>query len=162
MRVIKPPEPLPDNVDLFLSGSMEALLWQDRVVARLEYLRTILPHATDVVIANPRRDDWDNTWTSRPFFAPFREQVTWELDGLERARLVAVYFAPETKAPITLLELGLCASKHADVIVCCPVEYWKVGNVEMVSMRYGMQFYDHFDNFVERISMELWGSTLVA
>ena len=57
MRVIKPPEPLPDNVDLFLSGSMEAPLWQDRVVARLEYLRTILPHATDVVIANPRRDE---------------------------------------------------------------------------------------------------------
>src|SRR5687768_13327093 len=36
----------------------------------------------------------------------FREQVEWELAGLERADLIAMWFAPDTKSPITLLDRG--------------------------------------------------------
>ena len=51
--------------------------------------------------------------------------------------MIAMYFAPETKAPITLLELGLFA-RTGKVIVCCPEGYWRRGNVEVVCARFGI------------------------
>ena len=47
----------------------------------------------DVVVLNPRRDAWDATWPQTIDFAPFREQVEWELEGLERATIIVMYFA---------------------------------------------------------------------
>ncbi|OAR03379.1 hypothetical protein LLEC1_08160 [Akanthomyces lecanii] len=33
-----------------------------------------------ITIYNPYRADWDSTWHEDAGFAPFREQVEWELD----------------------------------------------------------------------------------
>ena len=63
----------------------------------------------DVVVLNPRRVDWDSSWTQSIREPKFRGQVEWELDALERAQVIAMWFVPETRAPITLLELGLHA-----------------------------------------------------
>jgi hypothetical protein len=68
---------------------------------------------------------------------PFREQVEWELEGLERATVVAMYFAPGTRSPVTLLELGLFA-RSGKLLVCCPEGFWRKGNVEVVCARYGV------------------------
>jgi hypothetical protein len=135
MRLIKSPMPwTPDEPGptVFLAGSIEmgqAEDWQSNVELALADL--------DVVLLNPRRDEWDATWTQAIGNAQFREQVEWELTGLERASVVAMYFAPSTKAPITLLELGLTACS-GKLIVCCPDGYWRKGNVEVVCCRYGV------------------------
>jgi hypothetical protein len=64
-----------------------------------------------------------------------REQIERELDGLERADLVAMWFPAETIAPITLLELGLTA--RADkLVVGCPDGFWRKGNIEVVCSRF--------------------------
>jgi len=60
------------------------------------------------------------------------------LDGLEIADKVLIYFDPDTKSPITLLELGLVAHPLDKVIVVCPRGYWKKGNVDIVCERYGL------------------------
>ena len=52
----------------------------------------------------------------------FREQVEWELETQELVDVIAFYFAPHTKAPITMLELGL-AIRNSHAIVCCPEGY---------------------------------------
>jgi hypothetical protein len=39
-----------------------------------------------VTILNPRRTDWDATWRQSIDEPRFREQVEWELDGLEATR----------------------------------------------------------------------------
>src|SRR5262249_42741648 len=102
-RVLKPPTPLRldgHTPTLFLAGSIEmgqAEDWQ----AQLE--RSLVD--VDLVLLNPRRDEWDASWVQSIDNPQFREQVEWELAGLEQASLVAMYFAPSTKAPITLLEL---------------------------------------------------------
>jgi hypothetical protein len=117
---------------LFLAGSIEmdrAERWQDRVVADLS--------GVDVTILNPRRDNWDSTWKCEIDNEQFREQVEWELDALEAADVIAMYFAPDTRAPITLLELGLYA-KSKKAIVCCPAGFWRKGNVDVVCARYGV------------------------
>lgn len=114
MKELRPPEPLqfdPEKPRVFLAGSIEmgsAVDWQTVVTGALRDM--------DIVVLNPRREAWDSSWPQSADFAPFREQVEWELDALEKADLILFYFAPETKSPITLLELGLNVRRN--VIVC--------------------------------------------
>ncbi|MGL6073117.1 MAG: nucleoside 2-deoxyribosyltransferase domain-containing protein [Fimbriiglobus sp.] len=135
MRLYKPPMPFvlgPGERSVFLAGSIEMGLaepWQDELTESLRDL--------DVAILNPRREAWDATWEQSISNPAFREQVEWELDALDRADLIAMYFAPTTKAPITLLELGLHA-KSGKVIVACPEGFWRRGNVEVICARYGI------------------------
>lgn len=89
----------------------------------------------DVVILNPRRDEWDNTWQQTVRDHRFRQQVEWELEAQELADVIALYFAPGTRAPIALLELGLFA-RSGKLVVCCPEGYWRKGNIEVVCARY--------------------------
>jgi len=126
---------------VFLAGSIEmgtADDWQARLIAR---------PPTDVVALNPRRTDWDSSWKQSIDEPQFREQVEWELDGLERADVIAMWFAAETKAPITLLELGLFA-RSGKVIVGCPDGYWRKGNIEVVCARFGCALANDWESFV--------------
>jgi hypothetical protein len=132
-QVLKPPAPiiLERGVpSVFLAGSIEmgqAEDWQTRIAHALNDL--------EVTILNPRRDEWDPSWEQSINNRQFREQVEWELDGLEKASVVAMYFSPATRAPVTLLELGLCA-RRSRLVVCCPEGYWRRGNVDVVCARY--------------------------
>ena len=71
------------------------------------------------------------------------------------ASVIGMYFAPATKAPITLLELGLSA-RSGKLVVCCPDGFWRKGNVEAVCTRYGVQLLGELTEFVgvlrERVS----------
>ncbi|MCI0417798.1 MAG: nucleoside 2-deoxyribosyltransferase domain-containing protein, partial [Acidobacteria bacterium] len=132
-HIIKPPQPLSIGSGkpiVFLAGSIEmgrAKQWQREVEQAFP--------TKDVIILNPRRDDWDSSWVQSIDNPDFREQVEWELTGQELATVIAMYFAPETHAPVTLLELGLHA-RSGKVIVCCPQGFWRRGNVEIVCARY--------------------------
>ena len=132
-RVIKPPAPIDielSSPSIFLAGSIEmggAEDWQSRVERELA--------DTTAVILNPRRDAWDASWEQSIDHALFREQVEWELEAQERATMILMYFAPDTRAPITLLELGLFA-RSDKLVVCCPDGFWRKGNVEIVCARY--------------------------
>jgi len=142
----------PEMTTVFLAGSIEmgvAEKWQDRVVKAFA--------DTDLVFLNPRRDDWDSSWTQSASDPKFYEQVNWELDGFEVADVVLFYFDPNTKSPITLLELGLMAGKAyamgTTVIVCCPDGFYRKGNVEMVCQRYfGMHLVHTFDKMIEFVN----------
>src|SRR5262245_12299742 len=133
--ILKPPAPRSlagERPSVFLAGSIEmgtAEDWQADFELALADL--------DVTILKPRRDEWDASWVQSIDNRPFREQVEWELAGQEQATVIAMYFAPETKAPITLLELGLFA-RSGKAIVCCPAGYWRRGNIEVVCRRYGV------------------------
>lgn len=134
--ILKPPMPLPPALaqpSVFLAGSIEmgrATQWQQAVEDAL------CDHP--VTVLNPRRDDWDATWEQSIAHPQFVAQVSWELDAQERAGLIAMYFAPDTYAPITLLELGLFAAS-GKLLVCCPAGYWRKGNVDIVCTRYAIR-----------------------
>lgn len=144
---------LPDDITMFrifLAGSIDmgkAENWQERIERELAN--------QDVVICNPRRDDWDSTWVQSIDNPQFNEQVTWELENIEEADLVVFYFDPAGLAPITLLELGLVANSAANIIVCCPDGYWRKGNVEMVCDRYGIPLCSSIDDFVQLIKVAI-------
>lgn len=137
MIEIKPPNqyqpgiyPYPSDFLIFLVGSIEmgtAIDWQT----------TISQHLIDfaITILNPHRDDWDSSWEQRKSNPQFYGQVEWELNYLSRADLILMYFVPDTKLPISLLELGLYANSHK-LFVACPDEFWRKGNIEMICERY--------------------------
>lgn len=150
MRIIKPPQALEvRSPSIFLAGSIEldkAILWQDEVGQALKDL--------SVTILNPRRDSWDASWPQDMSFAPFREQVEWELQALELADLILLYFDPATKSPISLLELGLHA-RSKKLGVCCPEGFWRKGNVDIVCHRYGIPMHKDLASLVQWAKTEL-------
>lgn len=120
---------------LFLGGSIEmgaADNWQEKLIKRLEELQVV-----DLDILNPRREHWDSSWVQDKRNPVFREQVEWELVCQEESDLNVYYFDPNTKSPITLLELGLFSS-GTPVVVCCPDGYFRKGNVDIVCERYNI------------------------
>lgn len=133
----------PERVDLtdaqvvFLAGSIEmgrAAPWQEQVAEAL------LSRFPSLVVANPRRREWDASWPQSIDHPLFREQVEWELGHLDRADLAVFYFQPETLSPITLMELGHRLAAHPDpatTLVCCPEGFWRRGNIEILLARYG-------------------------
>src|SRR5262249_40668750 len=151
-RILKPPTPLtldPSVPSVFLAGSIEMGLaedWQSKVAESLREM--------DIVVLNPRRDVWDPTWSQSINNPLLREQVEWELQGLDAASVVAMYFAPETKAPVTLLELGLVA-RSGKLLVCCPNGFWRKGNVEIVCNRFGVPLVGNLAALTDLITMRL-------
>ena len=146
MRVIKPPEPFDEFIgqmaSIFLAGSIDmgaAVDWQSEVTAVLSDL--------DILVLNPRRDDWDSTWEQSRLNPNFQQQVEWELEGLERARLIALYLAPSSKAPISLMELGLHA-RSGKLLVGCPSDFYRYGNIDITCGKYGIPLLPSLDTLI--------------
>jgi len=143
--IIKPPSSLQDGFSVFLGGSIEvgnAENWQTFLEEKLS--------GTDIILFNPRRDDWDPSWIQSKMNPNFRAQVEWELDALEKANIIAIYFEPGTKSPVSLLELGLFA-RTGKMIVCCPEGFWRKGNVDIVCARYGVKQVESLNDLAEHI-----------
>lgn len=124
---------------VFLAGSIEmgaAEKWQDTAGNLLS--------AAGFCVLNPRRDDWDSTWVQSIDDENFNEQVRWELDGLKYSEAVYVYIDPETKSPITLMELGLLSQlKPNSTFIACPKGFYRRGNIEMLADKYDMFLTEH-------------------
>lgn len=146
-NMVFPPDPVKptSRICVFLAGSIDmgkAVDWQTDLAGKLD--------DTGALFLNPRRVDWDSSWEQNIRNDQFREQVEWELDGLDRADIVALYFDPKGQAPISLLELGLHA-QEGKVVVYCPKGYWRKGNVEVVCKRFGIPLYGDYPKFVDAL-----------
>lgn len=102
----------------------------------------------NVVLLNPRRDDWNKDWKPVSTDTNFRKQVEWELNALEKADIIIMYFAPQSQSPVSLLELGLYA-KSGKLMVVCPEGYWRKGNVDIVCEKYGVKMYPNIESLIE-------------
>lgn len=128
---------------IFLAGSIEmgkAIEWQQKLIDAVP--------EEPYIWYNPRRDDWDDSWTQEITNPQFKQQVEWELKALEQADHIVMYFDPKTKSPISLLELGLHAKEHK-LIVLCPEGFWKKGNVDVVCKKYDIRQVKDFDELIE-------------
>lgn len=132
MKVITAPEDFYSSIAepaplMFLAGSIEmdtADRWQNKVIDSFNGFEK------EIVILNPRRKEWDSTWLQSIDNPKFNEQVIWELKGIMNANMLLYYFDPNTKSPVTMLELGLSIN-NTQVYVCCPKDFWRRGNVEV-------------------------------
>lgn len=127
---------------VFLAGSIEmgkAEDWQSNL--------TKVFHEFGWDVLNPRRPDWDSSWEQKFENPQFFQQVTWELNALEHADFIVMYFAPDTKSPISLLELGVFA-KSGKIRVVCPEGFWRKGNVDILCQYYNIPLYTSFDTLL--------------
>ena len=65
------------------------------------------------------------------------------------ADVIVMYFDPNTKSVVTMLELGLFAAKT--LIVICPEGFWRKGNVDMVCKRYNIGTASNLEAAVSQI-----------
>lgn len=148
-KMIKPPQsfeliPLSDQV-VFLAGTIEqgnSEDWQSRVGQH------IIDNYSSWVL-NPRRDGWDPTWEQTIDNPQFKQQVVWELDGLDRANIIIVNLLADSKSPISLMELGLHAPRRILMFVACEPGFWRRGNVQVLCERYHIPLYDNVDLLLE-------------
>jgi len=129
---------------VFLAGSIElnkAENWQTFCEQEL--------HKTFNVF-NPRRESWNTSWKQDMNNKYFREQVEWELEALELAQTIIMYFAPGTKSPISLLEFGMYA-KSGKMVVVCSDNFWRKGNIDIVCNKYNIQQFNNLSETVKHL-----------
>lgn len=162
-KAIKPPHrdatKKPYDVEVFLAGTIDmgnSEDWQQKVSLELSELDVVTK------IFNPRRDDWDSSWKQEKENHQFNEQVTWELDHIERSGVIYFFFGRDSKSPITLLELGnvlgrletytfLDAERKPKVVVCCEEGFYRKGNVDIICDRHKVKVYDNFNESLEAL-----------
>lgn len=140
-----------DRFTIFLGGTIEmgnSEDWQNRITNDLS--------DQDVILLNPRRDDFDVTQEQSINNSYFLKQVNWELDGLMNSDLIIMYLLPNTLSPISLLEIGLMTDsqicrKNEKVIICCPDGFWRKGNIEIISKRFGIELVDDYFSLFTKV-----------
>ena len=150
-KIVKPPQPVSWDHErsVFLAGTIDngtGVNWQSQVEQSLSDL--------DVMILNPRRDEWDASWQQSIDNPMFRQQVEWELSGLENASHILMYFVAHSQSPITLLEFGLHARSGKLIIVCEP-QFWRRGNIEVVAHRYEIPLYEDLETGLKQLRSSL-------
>lgn len=145
--IFRAPEKYPSDgrKKIFLAGSIEmgvAIEWQKIFEEELKN--------EDVIILNPRRLNWDSKWDQTMDNPLFVEQVEWELVGLDDSDIIVMFIDPNTKSPITLIELGLHV-KSGKLIVCCPKGFWKKGNVDITCNKYGAKNVQSIEELLKEV-----------
>lgn len=115
MRVVTAPnlaESISHNWKVFLAGGITGCSnWQEKVISELLNLSEYY-NLANVVIYNPRRDDFDVTDKNAEI-----DQIRWEHNQLMRCDIFSCFFeASESLQPITLYELGKWGLKKPSVI----------------------------------------------
>lgn len=129
---------------IFLAGSVEmnnAKHWQRDFIEEMK--------SFDLACINPRRPDWDSSQEPNLENDYFNAQVVWEMSALMSVDHIFMYFDPETKSPISLMELGfLAATCPSQVLVVCPYGFWRKGNVEFICNHYNIKTMETFEKAV--------------
>ena len=126
-------------LNIFLGGTIdngESLDWQRELIKELNEVDTTHP----IMIYNPRRAEWNKDAEK----GELNKQIDWELYHLERADLIVMNILPNSKSPISLMELGLFA-KEKKMIVFCGENFYRYENVRMTCERYGVPFFNTND-----------------
>jgi len=144
-NIIKPPSSIEVNNNfksIFLAGTIEGGLskdWQSLLSYKLsDYAMNIY---------NPRRDKWEGSWEQSINNIDLKNQINWELDALEKSDYIIMNILPDSKSPITLLEFGMFA-KSGKLIVCCPKEFYRYGNIQVVCYKYNIPLFDDIDDLL--------------
>jgi hypothetical protein len=130
---------------IFLAGSIEedkAVNWQKSCEKEL---------SEKYILLNPRRESWNSSWKQTIENPQFKEQVNWELNALEKADIIIMHFANNTKSPISLLELGLFAhSGKLKVVV--ESNFWRKGNIDIVCQKYNIEQFKTLNELINTLN----------
>lgn len=147
VKIIYPTDKVKKIEKIFLAGTIDngkSYNWSLDVINELKDY--------DIEIYNPRRIHWDSKLEQDKSNPEFNHQVNWELMMLEKSDLVIMNFLPDSKSPISLLELGLF---HKKMLVCCPKGFYRKGNVDIVCENYRIPLYDNIKSLMDEVRNRL-------
>lgn len=125
---------------VFLGGTIDngnSEDWQDKVCQKLIDF--------DINIYNPRRNKWEGSWEQSIENIDLKNQIMWELDALDKSDFIIMNLLGDSKSPISLLELGMYA-KSGKLIISCPKEFYRYGNIQVVCQKYNIPLFDNIDD----------------
>lgn len=126
-KIITAVEPIDTSgFKVFLAGAIDmgnAVDWQSVVIS-------LLSKYEDMVIFNPRRPNFTADTLD--------EQIHWELEALEIADAIIMWFPRFSKAPISFFETGLYL-QSGKIILGAEVGFYRRRNLEITSERYGVE-----------------------
>ena len=131
---------------LFLGGTIDdgkSEDWQKKVVEFFDQTKNEF-----LTIFNPRDSEWDLECSQSDSEPRFRKQVDWEQDGLKHSSLILMYFVGGSRSIISMCELGQY-SKSGKLIVVADKDYFKRGNIEVLSRRDGFILLDNLEAGVD-------------
>ena len=140
-----------DKITFFLAGSIEmgnARRWQDYILNMVSRRKI---NTDKFVFFNPFKKHFDINIGNTIKDKDFNNQVSWEWDKLESSDYIIFNFEPDTKSPISLLELGAYCRSGNVKVVCCPPEFWKYGNVEFICDRYKIPLVKHLEDIINYV-----------
>lgn len=140
-KIIKARSKLQEGFQVFLSGSVAGNDWRSALIKRLE--------DEEIIFLDPRSDDYSSLKHAADD-PKFHAQIEWELNGLERANVIALYFASTSESPISLLEFGLFG-QSGRMIVCCMDGYKHKGYVDRICDRYEIEQVQTLDDLAKDI-----------
>lgn len=140
-----------DFLRIFLAGSIEqdkAVQWQNELIKELGEFKAS-KWIPELIIFNPRRKSWDPSWLQRIDNPEFKKQVLWELNAMHNADITVFYFDPNSKSPVTMLELGSFKDTPEKVLVYCPEGFFKKGNVDIFCEKYNITYTADYSKFLK-------------
>jgi hypothetical protein len=133
-------ESISENRKLFLAGGISHCAdWQSIVIAHLSGFSRL-------TIYNPRRVDYGKEKEM--------EQICWEFKQLEKADIIAFWFAKETACPISLYELGKWGnSSTKPIVIGVDPEYTRKSDVIIQTSlaRPDVDIWTDFGSFVRAV-----------
>ena len=76
------------------------------------------------------------------------------MDALDVSDYIIMYFDPNTKSKISLIEFGLYANS-GKLMICCPDGFWAKGNIDIYCKRYGIAQYNSLDEIINSIREDI-------
>jgi len=134
IQVFTAPENYVKPLKVFLGGTIDkgkSVDWQQEVISILNKAANV-----PIIVFNPRRPTFDK---NEPFEL-VQEQIDWEQRHLDEADIIVMNILPDSKSPISLLELGLYA-KTGKLKVFCSPDFYRYENVKMTCHKYKVDIF---------------------
>jgi len=132
-------------IKVFLAGTIDngkSLNWQYTLISNLLMYNWDENDDRDfdedfslgnLIIYNPRRENWDENSS----ILEVEKQIKWEQEHLENADIIIMNILPDSKSPISLLELGLYGLE-GKMLVFCQEDFYRFTNVKLTCERYNI------------------------
>ena len=118
---------------IFLAGSIDNRYfgnWRKKVIEEIGDSNIIL--------------DPTNTNHDKLSDEDMKLHIQWELDALSKANTILLNFLPDSKSPISLVELGLYVTSNK-LIVICPKAFYKSRYVYTLREKYNTPIFDNIN-----------------
>lgn len=129
MITIYPHDKDDERTTIFLAGTIDngdSENWQEEVIKKFEF-------NPNIKFYNPRRKEWLSNASEEELIY----QIQWEQEYLDKADLIIMAIADNSKSPISLLELGLYAKEQKMIVFCNP-EFYRYMNVKLTCEKYNI------------------------